>query len=31
MNELKEIINFVESCVAFYTGSIDGKKVYDVK
>ena len=31
MNELKEIIMFMESCTAFHTVIIDGKKVYDVK
>ena len=31
MNELKEILDFVESCKAFYTVIIDGKKVYDIR
>ena len=31
MNELKEIIMFMESCTAFHAVIIDGKKVYDVK
>ena len=31
MNELKEIIKYMESCQAFHAVIIDGKKVYDVK
>ena len=30
MNELKEIIMFMESCEAFHAVIIDGKKVYDM-